>query len=114
MKNKALYTLLLMVPLFSFSQTKEEREKIASFSNKEANAVLKKQLAEEEAARKARVNVFLNNNPGANLIIKDDKNGKLEIVDVLPNGEIVYAKSYNSGAATTARATSLYSGGVLG
>src|SRR5690606_30643712 len=38
----------------------------------------------------------------------------LEIVDVLPNGEIVYAKSYNLGAATTARATSLYSGGVLG
>ncbi len=114
MKNKALYTLLLMVPLFSFSQTKEERAKIASFSNKEANAVLGKQLAEEEIARKARVETYLTNNPDIKRVFFDSKMNKTEIMDVLPNGEIIYAKSYNAGAATTARANKLYNGGALG
>lgn len=114
MKNKALYTLLLMVPLFSFSQTKEEREKIASFSNKEANTVLGKQLHEEEVARKARLANYLNDNPNASLIVKDDKLGKVEIIDILPGGEFIYAKTYNQGSATTARTSALYNGGSLG
>ncbi|TXF76227.1 S8 family serine peptidase [Chryseobacterium sp.] len=114
MKIKSLSVLLLMVPMFMFSQTKEERAKIASFSNKESNAVLAQQLKEEDYARKIRLNNYLQNNPTVNKVVVDDKGGIIEIIDVLPNGEIIYAKTDNAGSAITARATSLYSGGSLG
>lgn len=113
MKIKALSALLMMAPFFIFSQTKEERQKIASFSNKEANTVLAKQLQEEESAREIRVTNYLQNNPDVKKITRDGF-GKTEIMDVLPNGEIIYAKTYNEGAALTARANRLYSGGSLG
>ncbi|MBW8361626.1 MAG: S8 family serine peptidase [Kaistella sp.] len=113
MKIKSLSVLLLMVPMFIFSQTKEEREKIASFSNKESNAILAKQLQEEESARKIRVNNYLQNNPDVKKVVRVGST-KTEIIDVLPNGEIIYAKTYNEGAALTARANKLYSGGTLG
>lgn len=114
MKNKALYTLLLMVPLFSFSQTKEERAKIASFSNKQANNVLAQKLNNEEQQRLARLNSYLQNNPTVKIITVKEDGGSKELMDVLPNGEFIYAETTNAGAALTARANSLYGGGALG
>lgn len=114
MKNKNLLLILFSIPFFSFAQTKEEKEKIASFSNKEANENLAQELKIEETQRKARLDVYFLNHPEVNKVVKNDESGKLEIMDVLPNGELIYARTDNAGAATTARATALYNGGSLG
>lgn len=106
--------MVLGLPIIAFGQTKEERERIASFSNKEGNAKLALELKQEEDQRKLRLSNYLAANPSVKKVIKDDASGKIEIMDVLPSGELIYAKTDNAGAATTARTTSLYSGGSLG
>jgi len=114
MKKRNLLFLVLGLPMVAFGQTKEERERIASFSNKEGNAKLALELKQEDDQRKLRLSNYLAANPFVKKVIKDDESGRLEIMDVLPNGELIYAKIDNAGAATTARATALYSGGSLG
>ena len=106
--------MVLGLPMVAFGQTKEERERIASFSNKEGNTKLALELKQEDDQRKLRLSNYLAANPFVKKVIKDDESGRLEIMDVLPNGELIYAKIDNAGAATTARATALYSGGSLG
>ncbi len=113
MKNKNLFIALLLVPVFALSQTREERAKIASFSDKEGNAQLLKEATLEEGYRKARLEKYFAANPGVEKI-KYRGQEKSEIIDVLPTGEIVYAKTSNFGAASTAKANTLYSGGALG
>lgn len=114
MKIKVL-PLLLLLPFFAFSQTAEEKRKLASFSNKEANTVLAKELQKEEQQRKLRLDAYLKSNPQISKVeITDDGFGKKELMDVLPNGEKIYAQTHNAGSATTARATALYNGGSLG
>ncbi len=114
MKIKVL-PFLLLLPFFAFSQTAEEKRKLASFSNKEANAVLAKELQKEEQQRKLRLDAYLKSNPQISKVeTTDDGFGKKELMDVLPNGEKIYAKTHNFGAAITARANTLYSGGSLG
>jgi len=114
MKIKVL-PLLLLLPFFAFSQTAEEKRKLASFSNKEANTVLAKELQKEEQQRKLRLDAYLKSNPQISKVeITDDGFGKKELMDVLPNGEKIYAQTHNAGSAITARANSLYSGGSLG
>ncbi len=114
MKSKNLFLAIFLIPVFMLSQTKEERAKIASFSNKEANEKLMQNLKNEEIQRKSRLSAYFSANTGVNKIVKDEETGKVEIMDVLPNGELVYAKTDNAGAAITARANKLYSGGSLG
>ena len=114
MKIKVI-PILLLLPFFAFSQTAEEKRKLASFSNKEANAVLAKELQKEEQQRKLRLDAYLKSNPQISKVeITDDGFGKKELMDVLPNGEKIYAQTHNAGSAITARANSLYSGGSLG
>lgn len=114
MKKRNLLFLVLGLPMVAFGQTKEERERIASFSNKEGNTKLALELKQEDDQRKLRLSNYLAANPFVKKVIKDDESGRLEIMDVLPNGEIIYAKTDNAGSAITSRANRLYSGGSLG
>lgn len=114
MKKRNLLFLVLGLPMVAFGQTKEERERIASFSNKEGNAKLALELKQEDNQRKQRLSNYFAANPFAKKIINDSVKGKLEIMDVLPNGEFIYARIDNDGAAITARAKDLYNGGSLG
>lgn len=109
--------LSLTISLFSansYSQTKEERFKISTYSNHFANQKLLKTLREDEISRKQRLNTFLNLNPTFEKRVTVGEFGIQELVDVLPNGNMIYAKTYNEGAGITARANKLYSGGILG
>ena len=112
------YTFLLGCLLFlsslSNAQTLEERKRIASNSNTEENIEIFNRLTQEDIERKNRLDNFLNQNPTFPKITKFGTIGIKELIDVLPDGEKIYAKTTNSGAATTARATHLYSGGSLG
>lgn len=110
---KKTYYLLILLSSLCYSQTEEERKEIANQSDQIANAILLKEIRKEESERKIRIKNYLSNNLNAKKIINDGFN-YVELMDVLPNGEMIYAKTHNSGAATTARATSLYSGGGLG
>src|SRR5690606_30774025 len=112
MKIKFICAILLTAPLVLSAQTKEEREKIASFSNHIANAATVLELKADEEARKLRLQTFLSNNPDVKRIQYNP--GKIELLDVLPNGDLIFAKTFNAGSAVTARATALYNGGSLG
>lgn len=96
------------------AQSTEDREKIATYSNKEANALLEKKIKDEKIQRDLRLSRYLSQNPGFSKKISLPNDGIKELIDVLPNGELIYAQTDNAGAATTARATRLYSGGSLG
>lgn len=96
------------------AQSTEDREKIATYSNKEANALLEKKIKDEKIQRDLRLSRYLSQNPGFSKKISLPNDGIKELIDVLPNGELIYAQTDNSGAATTARATRLYNGGSLG
>lgn len=114
MKILSLSAVFLLLPLTIYSQTLEERQIISSYSDKIANQVQSARLLQEENARKIRLNNYLILNPTVKPVTIDSQYKKTELMDVLPNGELIYAITDNAGAATTARATSLYSGGNLG
>lgn len=105
---------LLLIPFFSNSQTLEDKRKIASYSNQIDNQRLIKTFLQEETERKIRIENYLKQNPNVNKIIKFGDIGTQELMDVLPNGEKIYARTDNFGASVTARADRLYNGGSLG
>lgn len=113
-KMKKLLVIVAVLPIFLNAQTVEEKRKIASFSDKQANAVLLQELKAEEQQRVIRLDQYLKSHPTV-IAKKVTENGQItELMDVLPNGEKVYAQTDNAGAAITARATKLYNGGSLG
>ncbi|WP_299181918.1 S8 family serine peptidase [uncultured Chryseobacterium sp.] len=112
MKKK--YLLLILLSSLYYSQTVEERKKIAEQSNKEGNRQLLQVLKENENLRKIRISDYLSKNPTINKAIKFGEFGYKEIMDVTPDGSPIYMTTYNEGAAITARANRLYSGGSLG
>jgi serine protease AprX len=111
---KKILLIVAVLPIFLHAQTVEEKRKIASFSNQQANAVLLQEVKQEEQQRVARLNQYLKDHP--EVVVKtESENGQItELMDVLPNGEKVYAQTDNAGAAITARANKLYNGGTLG
>ncbi|MEC5172511.1 hypothetical protein [Chryseobacterium nepalense] len=114
MKKYTLCGWLILASFIAKAQTQEERREIASHSDQIANQLLLKSLNTEEYQRKIRIEQYLQQNPNVKKIIKFGDMGIQELMDVLPNGEKIYAWTTNSGAAYTARANQLYSGGSLG
>lgn len=115
MKNKCLFLLgIFIFPVMNFSQNKYDREIISSNSNRKQNELLLDQLLKNEVARKNRITDYMTKNPS--IPLKTElANGEIqEIMDILPNNELIYAKTYNSGAAITAKANKMYNGGSLG
>lgn len=112
MKNT--YFLALLLPAICFSQTKEERTKIASQSNKVGNEALALEFKQISAEKELRVAKYLQENPTAKRIVRSGDEGTEILTDVLPNGDPYYTMTYNDGAAITARTNALYSGGGLG
>ena len=111
MKN--YYYLFMLFVSFSFAQTKDQRKDIIKNSNTEILNQLSTQFHLEFLERKERIKEYLLNNP--QVVSRFYKNGVLkEIYDVSPEGVVEYYTTFNAGAAKTARATSLYSGGALG
>ncbi|MDF2934344.1 MAG: C-terminal target protein [Chryseobacterium sp.] len=113
-KTIFLSVVLCLFSAKSFSQTKEERLKISTFSDKLANQKLLNTLNNNEISRKQRLTIFLNSNPNYVKRLTIGEFGIQELIDVLPNGDMVYAKTDNEGAGITARANKLYNGGSLG
>lgn len=115
MKNTTI--LFLISPLLSLSlngQSLENRLKIANYSNTSANAALQKQFITDKIDRNLRLSRYLTKKPGFPKKINLPNHGVRELIDVLPNGELIYAQTDNAGAALTARANKLYNGGTLG
>ncbi len=113
-KYKYLLCFSLILPIISNAQTAEEAKKIASHSDIKANLELAKSLRKEDVERKIRLKNFINSNPSFPIIKRIGTIGLEELLDVLPNGEKVFARTTNSGAALTARTQNLYNGGSLG
>lgn len=111
---KKTYFLIMFLPILIFSQTTEERRKIAENSDEVANAALLKELQNDQHNREIRISAYLSTNPNVKKIIKDDVSGKIELTDILSDGNPLYTSTSNEGSAITARSTSLYNGGVLG
>lgn len=113
-KHVYLLSYLFLSPILLNAQTASERKIIAEQSNKSGNILLQQKLSQENLERKARLANFLKTNPNYNPITKIGEYGTQELLDVLPNGEKVFARTDNEGAALTARANTLYNGGSLG
>ncbi len=113
-KYTYLLCFSLFLPIVANAQTVEERKKIATFSNKQANSELAEVLRKEDLDRKIRLQNFINQNPSFQITKRIGTIGLEELLDVLPNGDKVFARTTNSGSAFTARAQNLYNGGSLG
>lgn len=111
---KKTYLLVVFISGLYFSQTTQERKKISEQSDSTANALLMTQLKNKENERQLKIANYLSQNPSIYKVIKFGESGVKELIDILPTGEPLYIKTYNEGAATTARANHLYSGGTLG
>lgn len=111
---KKTYFLMMLLPALYFSQTVDERRKIASQSDIVGNATQLDRLKKEESERKIRLSNYFSKNPKIQKIIKNGEFGISELIDVSPSGELAYLKTYNDGASKTARANRLYNGGSLG
>ncbi|MBW8521800.1 S8 family serine peptidase [Chryseobacterium chendengshani] len=113
-KYKYLLGCLFLFPIISKAQTEEDKIKISNYSNKEGNIKLLSELKKVDYERKIRLSNFLNHNPNFKKTTKIGLIGVQELLDILPDGEKIYARTTNAGAATTARANHLYGGGSLG
>jgi len=113
-KYTYLVGCLFLFPIISNAQTKEEKIKISNYSNKQSNTELLSQLKKDDYERKIRLSNFLDHNSDFKKTTKFGLIGVQELIDVLPNGDKIYARTTNAGAATTARANHLYGGGSLG
>lgn len=115
MKNSKIILLIISL-LFAgvYGQSIEERKTITSHSNKASNAILQQRLNIEKIQRNLRLSQFLDQNPEYSRRIRFLNFGIKELIDVLPNGEFIFAETDNAGAALTARANRLYNGGGLG
>lgn len=115
MKNSKIILLIISL-LFAgiYGQSIEERKTITSHSNKASNAILQQRLNIEKIQRNLRLSQFLDHNPEYSRRIRFLNFGIKELIDVLPNGEFIFAETDNAGAALTARANRLYNGGGLG
>ena len=111
---KKLLVIVAVLPIFLNAQTAEEKKRIASFSDKNANAVLQQELRTNEQQRVARLDQYLRNHPEISPRNISPDGQITELLDVLPNGEKIFARTDNAGAAITARANKLYNGGSLG
>lgn len=60
--------------------------------NKSANTLLQHRLNVEKSQRDLRISRFLSQNPGYSKKISQPNLGVRELIDVLPNGEYIYAK----------------------
>lgn len=111
-------TISFLISPFLFlslnGQSLEDRLKISTYSNVSANEVLQRKFNTEKIERNSRLSRFLTQNPGFLKKTNLPNYGIRELVDVLPTGELVFAQTANAGAAITARANRLYSGGTLG
>jgi subtilisin family serine protease len=109
-------TFILFLSLsysFLFSQTIEQRLEISKHSNQVENAKLLEELTTQQNERNKRLTEYFTNNPKVER--KTNFNGVLkEIVDVLPNGKIIYAQTLNAGVSQTSGANRLYNGATLG
>lgn len=115
MKNRIILLITAISSFFTLSgQSIEERKEISAQSNKTANAILQGRLGIEKVHRYLRLSRFLSENPAYSQKIGLPNSGIRELIDILPNGEHIYAQTDNSGASITARASKLYSGGGLG
>lgn len=116
MKKKYFFIGILIVPSLLMAQTKDERRTISSYSDNKANQLLIEQLTKEEKAAQIRVHNYLAQHPDVKKVdyIGEDNATKRELMDVNPNGELIYAQTHNVGSANTSRANRLYSGGSLG
>ncbi|WP_312341027.1 S8 family serine peptidase [Chryseobacterium binzhouense] len=115
MKNyRYLIGCLFLTPFLAHSQSFDDKKIIASQSNNQANAELMIELKKDDYERKLRLNNFFYKNSNYLKKVKFGEFGLSELIDVLPNGEKIFAKTTNAGAALTARANHLYSGGSLG
>lgn len=114
MKNKKILLFTAVSSFFMLhGQSTEERKKISLYSNKSANIILQKRLYDEKIQRDMRLSVFLNKNTEYSKRVSLPNFGTKELIDVLPNGEFIYAQTDNEGAAITARSNRLYSSGGL-
>ena len=111
---KKVYFLILLLPTLCFSQTQEEREKIAQQSDKVGNSILSERLKKNEEERKERVQNYILRNPNVKKIEKIGELNIKELRDITPSGDPLYLTTENAGSAITARANKLYSGGGLG
>lgn len=111
-------TISFLISPFLFlslnGQSLEDRLKISTYSNVSANEVLQRKFNTEKIERNSRLSRFLTQNHGFLKKTNLPNYGIRELVDVLPTGELVFAQTANAGAAITARANRLYSGGTLG
>jgi len=115
MKNRRLLLFTAVSWFFTLQgQTADERKEISIQSNKSANILLQHRLNVEKSQRDLRLSSFLSQNPGYSKKISQPNLGIRELIDVLPNGEYIYAQTDNAGASITARANKLYNGGSLG
>ncbi len=110
--KKVLSLLLVIIPLFLFSQNKTQKQKVAEQSN---SAVLK------SFSDRSKI-VFFQEKSKANdmakkfnwpLTLKKD-NTFSELVGVSKDNLPIYYSTFNEGAGITSRANKLHSGGSLG
>ena len=112
--NVKLFSLALVfgVSLSAFAQTKEERAEIVKHYDLEKNADFNKQLAERNKQNYERA-LQLAAERGWPLK-KDKGEYTATLVGVTANDEPIYIQPYNAGAAVTARANLVNTGGGLG
>jgi hypothetical protein len=112
MAKKLLVKILVFIPLFLYSQNKNEKKSIISKTNVEAlnNITNKNAQLFNETRAKTLTLAKINNWPLTTF--KDHVYS--ELIGVTNDNKPIYYSTYNKGAGITSRANKLYTGGGLG
>jgi hypothetical protein len=112
MVKKLLVKILILIPLFSFSQNRKENKIIVSKTNLETLKSISKKRSQLFNENKAKAIALAKINNWPLTIVKDSVYS--ELIGVSPENEPLYYSTYNKGAGITSRANKLHSGGSLG
>ncbi|MDR3272444.1 MAG: S8 family serine peptidase [Flavobacteriaceae bacterium] len=109
---------LLMLSFFiavgsAFSQTQEEKKRISQSYDRVKITEIQKDIQQKELQKKEKLDTYFHLHQEAKSAF--EKDGVFyKAMDILPNGQILYYRTFNQGSAKTIKASSLNTGGSLG
>jgi len=111
--KKTIFVFCILTFTTLFSQTNEEKKRISQSYNHVKVAEISQDIQQKELQKQVKLENHFRLRQGSKSAF--EKNGVFyKAINILPNGQVLYYRTFNQGSAQTIKASSLNTGGSLG